>query len=66
MASIAWVRTNQLVDTTAWFNKTGDGSVELTKQSIASMIKQFGVIAKMLISMHLTQQMLWLQQRYHL
>ena len=47
MASIAGVRTNQLVGygLVVGLAKTGDGSVELTKQSIASMIKQFGVIA---------------------
>ena len=47
MASIAGVRTNQLVGygLVIGLAKTGDGSVELTKQSIASMISQFGVIA---------------------
>ncbi len=47
MASIAGVRSNQLVGygLVVGLAKTGDGSVELTKQSIASMIKQFGVIA---------------------
>ena len=48
MASVAGVRTNQLVGygLVIGLAKTGDGSVNLTKQSIASMISQFGVIAK--------------------
>lgn len=47
MASVAGVRTNQLVGygLVIGLAKTGDGSVNLTKQSIASMISQFGVIA---------------------
>ena len=46
MASVAGVRTNQLVGygLVIGLAKTGDGSVNLTKQSIASMISQFGVI----------------------
>ncbi len=47
MATVAGVRTNQLVGygLVIGLAKTGDGSVNLTKQSIASMISQFGVIA---------------------
>ena len=47
MASVAGVRSNQLVGygLVIGLAKTGDGSVNLTKQSIAAMISQFGVIA---------------------
>ena len=47
MASLAGVRSNQLVGygLVIGLAKTGDGSVNLTKQSIAAMIAQFGVIA---------------------
>lgn len=47
LTSIAGVRTNQLVGygLVIGLAKTGDGSVNLTKQSIASMVSQFGVIA---------------------
>ena len=47
LVSIAGVRTNQLVGygLVIGLAKTGDGSVNLTKQSIAAMISQFGVIA---------------------
>ena len=47
MASLAGVRSNQLVGygLVIGLAKTGDGSVNLTKQSIAAMISQFGVIA---------------------
>ncbi len=47
MTSLAGVRTNQLVGygLVIGLAKTGDGSVNLTKQSIAAMISQFGVIA---------------------
>ena len=45
MASLAGVRSNQLVGygLVIGLAKTGDGSVNLTKQSIAAMIAQFGV-----------------------
>ncbi len=47
MVSLAGVRSNQLVGygLVIGLAKTGDGSVNLTKQSIAAMISQFGVIA---------------------
>ena len=47
MASVAGVRSNQLVGygLVIGLAKTGDGSVNLTKQSIAAIISQFGVIA---------------------
>ena len=47
VATVAGVRTHQLVGYCLVIEiaKTGDGSVNLTKQSIASMISQFGVIA---------------------
>ena len=47
LATIAGIRTNQLVGygLVIGLAKTGDGSVNLTKQSIAAMISQFGVIA---------------------
>ena len=47
MASVAGVRSNQLVGygLVIGLAKTGDGSVNLTKQSIAAMVSQFGVIA---------------------
>ena len=47
LVSIAGIRSNQLVGygLVIGLAKTGDGSVNLTKQSIASMISQFGVIA---------------------
>ena len=47
LVSIAGVRSNQLVGygLVIGLAKTGDGSVNLTKQSIASMVSQFGVIA---------------------
>ena len=47
LVSVAGVRTNQLVGygLVIGLAKTGDGSVNLTKQSIAAMISQFGVIA---------------------
>ncbi len=47
MTSLAGVRSNQLVGygLVIGLAKTGDGSVNLTKQSIAAMISQFGVIA---------------------
>ena len=47
MVSLAGVRSNQLVGygLVIGLAKTGDGSVNLTKQSIASMVSQFGVIA---------------------
>ena len=47
MSSIAGVRSNQLVGygLVIGLAKTGDGSVNLTKQSIAAMVSQFGVIA---------------------
>ena len=43
MASVAGVRSNQLVGygLVIGLAKTGDGSVNLTKQSIAAMISQF-------------------------
>ena len=49
MASVAGVRSNQLVGygLVIGLAKTGDGSVNLTKQSIAAMISQFGVIANL-------------------
>jgi len=47
MASVAGVRSNQLVGygLVIGLSKTGDGSVNLTKQNIAAMVSQFGVIA---------------------
>ena len=47
LVSLAGVRSNQLVGygLVIGLAKTGDGSVNLTKQSIAAMISQFGVIA---------------------
>ena len=47
LVTIAGIRTNQLVGygLVIGLAKTGDGSVNLTKQSIAAMISQFGVIA---------------------
>jgi flagellar P-ring protein precursor FlgI len=47
LVSLAGIRSNQLVGygLVIGLAKTGDGSVNLTKQSIASMISQFGVIA---------------------
>ncbi len=47
MVTLAGVRSNQLVGygLVIGLAKTGDGSVNLTKQSIAAMISQFGVIA---------------------
>ena len=47
LVSLAGVRSNQLVGygLVIGLAKTGDGSVNLTKQSIASMVSQFGVIA---------------------
>jgi len=47
MTSLAGVRSNQLVGygLVIGLSKTGDGSVNLTKQSIAAMVSQFGVIA---------------------
>ncbi len=47
LVSVAGVRSNQLVGygLVIGLAKTGDGSVNLTKQSIAAMISQFGVIA---------------------
>ena len=47
LVTIAGIRTNQLVGYgfVIGLAKTGDGSVNLTKQSIAAMISQFGVIA---------------------
>ena len=49
LVSLAGVRSNQLVGygLVIGLAKTGDGSVNLTKQSIASMVSQFGVIASM-------------------
>lgn len=49
LVSLAGVRSNQLVGygLVIGLAKTGDGSVNLTKQSIASMVSQFGVIANM-------------------
>ncbi|MAH78824.1 MAG: flagellar basal body P-ring protein FlgI [Rickettsiales bacterium TMED254] len=47
LVSFAGIRSNQLVGygLVIGLAKTGDGSVNLTKQSIAAMISQFGVIA---------------------
>ncbi len=47
LVTIAGIRSNQLVGygLVIGLAKTGDGSVNLTKQSIAAMISQFGVIA---------------------
>ena len=47
LVTIAGIRTNQLVGygLVIGLAKTGDGSVNLTKKSIAAMISQFGVIA---------------------
>ena len=49
LVTLAGVRSNQLVGygLVIGLAKTGDGSVNLTKQSIASMVSQFGVIASM-------------------
>ena len=66
MASVAGVRTNQLVGygLVIGLAKTGDGSVNLTKQSIASMISQFGVIANIADINAQNLLMLWLQLHY--
>lgn len=47
LVSLAGIRSNQLVGygLVIGLAKTGDGSVNLTKQNIAAMISQFGVIA---------------------
>ena len=47
LVTVGGVRSNQLVGygLVIGLAKTGDGSVNLTKQSIASMVSQFGVIA---------------------
>lgn len=47
LVSLAGIRSNQLVGygLVIGLAKTGDGSVNLTKQNISAMISQFGVIA---------------------
>ena len=66
MASVAGVRTNQLVGygLVIGLAKTGDGSVNLTKQSIASMISQFGVIANIADINAKMLLMLWSRLHY--